>query len=270
MLILPIVNRNRVMNVHITLKDAEKIRKGVSFDDAVESDIIVNRARFSDSSLSGSKDVSAPVDFIRGKSLLYPRNYLITTKEEADSTLYDVYEVSPPPKKVSDGLDNLYSSVITDMRKEIPNSKRGRYVSFEKLGVHKELTDEKIEKLQQIVRETKNEKEWPFLFREAGISDLKDAVDFINIFDCTVVSDTSIPEDSLQTVLKGLEAINTKDARSLRNYYNMALSNKEIYAKLSYINKIIYNEPLSLIRSRKQKEKQLVKTKDESELSKSA
>ena len=75
-------------------------------------------------------------------------------------------------------------------------------------------------------------------------------VDFINIFDCTVVSDTSIPEDSLQTVLKGLEAINTKDARSLRNYYNMALSNKEIYAnsdsshlfsKLYYVKKINFN-----------------------------
>ena len=36
MLVLPIVNKRRVMNVQIRLKNAEKIRKGVAYDDAVE------------------------------------------------------------------------------------------------------------------------------------------------------------------------------------------------------------------------------------------
>ena len=260
MLILPIVNRNRVMNVHISLKDAEKIRKGISFEDADECDIIVNREKFSESILSNSKDVNAAVDFIRGKSILHPRNYLITTKEEADSTLYDVYEVAQPPRKVNDELDKLYSSVITDMRKEIPGSRRGRYVSFEKLGIDKHLTDEKIERLKEIVNNVKDESQWNQLFENAGILDLKETVDFLSIFDCTVVSDTTVREETLQEVLKSLEAINTKDSRSLRNYYNMALSNKEIYKKLSYISKLIYDQPLSLIRSNRQKEKQLVKT----------
>ena len=47
MLILPIVNKRRVMNVQIKLKDASKVRKGVCYDDAGESDIIVNREKFS-------------------------------------------------------------------------------------------------------------------------------------------------------------------------------------------------------------------------------
>ena len=46
MLILPIVNKNRVMNVHIKIKSAEKIRQKVSFNDAKESEIIVNREKF--------------------------------------------------------------------------------------------------------------------------------------------------------------------------------------------------------------------------------
>lgn len=98
MLVLPIVNKRRVMNVQIRLKNAEKIRKGVAYDDAVESEIIVNREKFSESSYSTSKDENAPIDFIRSKSILYPRNFLVTTKEENDSNLYDVYEVSQPPK----------------------------------------------------------------------------------------------------------------------------------------------------------------------------
>ena len=37
---------------------------------------------------------------------------------------------------------------------------------------------------------------------------------------------------------------------------------------MSYISKLIYNEPLSLIKSNKQKEKQLIKTSTESEKNK--
>ena len=42
MLILPIVNRNRVLNVEVKLKNAGKIRTGVRFADASESEVIVN------------------------------------------------------------------------------------------------------------------------------------------------------------------------------------------------------------------------------------
>lgn len=264
MLILPIVNKNRVMNVHIKIKSAEKIRTGVSFSDAKESEIIVNREKFSDSIFSNSKEISAPIEFVRSKSILYPRNYLITTKQEPSSTLYDVYEVAQPPKKVNDSLDKLYSCALTDMRKEVPGNKRGRYVSFAKLGLEDHLTDEKIAKLQKIVKENASE-EWPKLFQKEGIADLKETLDFIDTFECTVISDTTIPEDSLQDVLKSLEVINTRDSRNLKNYYNTAQSNRDIYSKISYINQIIYKKPLSLIKSSKEKQKQLVKVKEESE-----
>ena len=49
-------------------------------------------------------------------------------------------------------MDNLYANVVTDMRKQIPNVKRGRYISFEKLGMNQYLTEDKINTLQQIVK----------------------------------------------------------------------------------------------------------------------
>ena len=157
MLILPIVNKRRVMSVEIRLKSAEKIKEGVCYDDTVGSEIIVNREKFSDSSFSQSRDVNAPIDFIRSRSILYPRNFLVTTKEENDSSFYDVYQVGQPPKKVNDSLDKLYSKAITDLRKEIPGLKRrGRYISFKDLGVDKHLTDDKIARLQKIVKDEKN------------------------------------------------------------------------------------------------------------------
>lgn len=271
MLVLPIVNRRRVMNVEVRLKNAKKVRSKVCYSDARESEIIVNREKFSESSFKNSSDVKAPIDFIRSKSLLYPRNFLVTTKEENDSKLYDVYEVETPPKRVNDSLDSLYSRAIIDMQKEIPGVvRRGKYVSFEQLGIDKHLTDDKIAVLQKIVREEKDEALWPKKFQEAGIADLLDTLDFINNFECTVLSDTSIPEESLQDTLKALSNIKTRDFKNLNRYYKIAKSNTEIYAKISYINKIIYDKPLALIQSKRQAQKMLVKKMDEVECKKVA
>ena len=202
----------------------------------------------------------------------------MTTRVDNTSSLYDVYQVSQPQKKVSSSLDQIYSSVLTDMRMELPGLKKGRYLSFEKIGLGEELMDDKIAKLEKIVKEVSNQKEMMKLLKEEQLMNFVDILDFMQQFDCTVISDSSIAEDQMQTMLKSLEKLNTKDARGLKNYYNIALSNRDIYTKLSYINKLLYQKPLSLIFSQAQKEKiakekQLIKTIDtslESEYSKVA
>ncbi|MBQ9019225.1 MAG: hypothetical protein IJ097_02800 [Bacilli bacterium] len=262
MLILPIVNRNRVMNVELRLRNAHKIKCNFWSEDVHESDIIVNREKFSNSTYRDSKEENAPTDFIRSKSILYPRDFLVTTKQKVDSKNYDVYRVNQPPRKVHASLDKLYGKAITDLRKEIPGQKnRGRYISFEKLGMDEYLTDDKIARLQRIVKEEQDQSRWPELFEKEGIADIGYTIDFITNFECTVVSNTTIPENSLQDTLKSLEIINTRDYRNLNNYYKMAKKNADIYTKLSYINKIMYDRPLSLIQSEKQK--QLVKKQNE-------
>lgn len=270
MLVLPIVNKGRVMNAEIRLKKASKIRKSVCYEDAKPSDIIVNKERFSESSFGKSRDINAPIDFIRSKSLLYPRRFLVTTKEENDSNAYDVYEVPQPPKSVNRNLDRLYSKAITDMRQEIPGSpKRGRYVSFEELGMEEQLSDEKIARLQRIVKDYP-QSEWPRLFEEAGIMGITDVIRFLNNFECTVISDTSIREESLQDTLKAMSSLNTRDYRNLKKYYRTAKGNTGIYTKMSYVNKLVNGKPLTLIQT-KDRPKQLIKTKkDEIEYPKAA
>lgn len=266
MLVLPIVNKKRVMNVQIRLKDAAKIRSRVCFDDAKESEIIVNREKFSDSSFSNSKDINAPIDFIRSRSILHPRSFLVTTKEESDSSLYDVYEVPQPPKKVNDNLDKLYSKAITDMRKEIPGKlQRGRYISFEDLGLDDNLSDEKIAMLQRVIKESDGNDDLGKKLEEAGISELGETASFFHNFECTLLSDTAINEDSLQDTINALSVINTRDYRNLKKYYSMAKSNTDIYTKISYINKVLYDKPLTFSRS-DDRQKQFVKRIDEGEV----
>lgn len=270
MLVFPIINQRRVMNVELKLKNASKIKKRVHYDDAKESEIVVNKEKFSNSIYHQSRDINAPIDFIRSKSLLYQRNFLVTTKQEEKTKLYDVYEVPQPPKKVSDNLDKLYSKTITDMRKEIPGKQnRGRYVSFEDLGIDADLPSEKIEKLQKVMKEKKDGEDLKSLFEKAGIIDLQETLHFFKNFECTILSDSIIPEDSLQDTLNALSSINTRDYRNLKKYYHMAKSNTEVYAKISYINKMIYDKPLSLMHT-SPKQKQYIKKMEDMDYAKAS
>ena len=261
MLVLPIVSNKRVMNVEIKLKNSNKIKKRVSYDDASESEIIVNREKFSDSSFSKSNDINAPIDFIRSRSILHPRKFLVVTKEESNSSLYDIYEVPQPPEKINDNMDKLYSKAITDMRCEVPNiDKRGRYISFKDLGIDEHLADDRIALLQKIV--SNGVGDLGTRLKKAGITDLALTADFLNNFECVVISDSEIAEDSLQETLKSMSVLNTRDYRSLKHYYEMAKTNTDIYAKISYINKLIYDRPLTLLRDN-DRQKKLIKKKDE-------
>lgn len=260
MLVLPIINNKHVLNVEIRLKNTYKVKKRVSYDDAKESDIIVNREKFSDSSFSKSKDINAPVDFIRSRSILHPRKFLITTKEESDSSLYDIYEVPQPPEKINDNLDKLYSKAITDMRCEIPNNgRRGRYVSLKDLGVGDHLSDDRIALLQRVAKS--GDGDLGTKLKESGIIDLALTADFLNNFECVVISDSEIAEESLQETLKAMAVINTRDYRNLNKYYEMAKSNTDIYTKISYINKIVHDRPLVLLKTN-DNNKKLIKKKD--------
>ncbi len=260
MLILPIINKGRILHVEVKLKTAHKVKSGIRFSDAIESEVIVNGKHFSESLYKDDKSKSAIVDFIRNSSIRSRKNYLVTTREESSSNAYDVYEVEQPPKKVTEGLDNLYASTITDLRKDIPGHDRGRYLSLKALGVGSHLTDAKIEKIENIVKNVKDTSQWDALFNQEGVADLVETLNFFRSFEGTVVPNSSINEEQFMSILNSLSKVNTRESRNMNSYYNMACDNRDIYSKLSYINKLVYAKPLNLIRSQHQRQKQFVKT----------
>ncbi len=255
MLILPIVNRKRILNVCIRIKDARKVNEKVHLPGVNNSDIIVNEHMFSRSVYNESNEnlKKSVVDFIRNNSLLYRRNFTVTTKDVSGTDAYDVYRVDYPLNRVNDSLEFLYGAAVTDMMMETPDKPRGKYISLRDLGFDDFLTDEKILKLDRITSTTTDGIELDKLYRENGVDDLARTIEFMNLFDCTVVSEASIPEDVFTGVLDSFKKIRTRDAKSMQRYYNIALDNKDIYSKLSQINKILYNRPYSLIGSMSQK-----------------
>ncbi len=262
MLVLPIVNKNRILNVSVSIKDASKVRTGVRLDDTNASDIIVNGRSFLASSFNDSHDSKDIIDFIRANSILYKRNIFVSTKEESSSDKYDIYEVPLPWKKINDSTDGLYIAAVLDMQKETPNNIKGKYFSFEKLGFDEVFSDEKVSIVKRIVSSNGNSLDLEGLFKENGVFDLIETLEFMRMFDFTVIGQASIPEDVFEAVLSSFDRFNSKDTKSLKKYYNMALTNRDIYAKMSYVNKLVYDRSFDIIKSEGQKkgDKQFIKT----------
>lgn len=266
MLILPIINRNRILNVSVSYKEATKIRVDVELEDTLPSDIIVSGKSFNSSAFYDSKDKTNIVEFIRNNSILYRRSVLVTTKSRSDSSNYDVYDVGVAPRKINKATDMLYIRAILDLEKELPGVVRGKYLSFEELGFGEVFSDEKISRLKGIIT-SNSTSSWEKLFRKNNLMDMIETLEFLKSFDCTVVSEASVPEETMQQVLASFGKIYSRDTKSLNKYYGMAEENRDLYAKMTYVCKLVYGKPLDLIQSESQKNRQLVK-KDENRESK--
>lgn len=262
MLVMQILNTgkdgiNRIYNVKVSLKEATKVKESTSLRGFGESDIIVNGSSFNESVFNTKNhDSSVITNFIRNKNYNSTRkDFLVTTRSNSDSKSYDLYNVSIPLKKVTSGLDNLYGKAIIDMQKEIPNIKKGRYISLLDLGVCDHINDEKISSLKYLVDKSTNEEELNYLLIANNLGNMKSTIDFIKQFDFTIISEATIKEEDYNKLLSSLQYTHSKDARNLRRYYQIAKDNKECYEKLSKINKILYGKSINLI---KKKEKQKI------------
>lgn len=252
LLILPIVNKNRVLNVLVTLRDSEKVRKGVSSDEISESDIIVNGRCFSKSSFADSKDPIVILDFIRNNLVMQSKFFSVTTKAGLNSNLCDVYHVNGVPVRVNDIFDRLYVSTLLDMQKETPDNLKGKYLSFRRVGLGDVFSDEKVSRMKKII-DNVDSSSWMSFFKDDGLVDMLQMLDLLNLFDFTVVGGATISEDTFKGILTSFGKINSKDTKSLNNYYNMAVENSDIYAKMSYVSKMVYDKPFNLIQSSNQK-----------------
>ena len=265
MLILPIVNKNRILNVQVTLRGAEKVRSSVSISDIDESDILVNGRSFSKSYFYEGDNSKTMVDFIRTNLNSQNKVFTVTTKRGKNSNLCDVYEVEVPPVKICDQFDTLYSKALLDMEKETPGLIKSKYLSFEKVGFGEIFSDKNVSKLRQIVSNVYDKSYWMGMFQDEGLVPMLQIINLMNIFEFTVVSEASIREEIVVEMLESLDKINSKDTKSLRNYYNMALDNRDIYGKMSYVSKMVYDRTFNLIQSssqRKQNGVRLVKVEE--------
>lgn len=269
MLIMPILNKNRngvlkIYNILVYYKNSSKVKEAILLKDYSAEDIIINGISFNNSLYNTSHyDPSKITDFLRYfNSKNAKKDFLVTTKEDPESKLYDLYNVVVPPRKISKGLDNLYGSTILDIRHETPNRQKGRYLSLKELGVDKHITDLKLYKLKEIVEQEKDPKRQFELMQLNGVSDLKNTIDFMKNFEFTIISEATMTDDDFKCILDSFNALNTKDTKNLTRYYTIAQENQEVYNKLTNISKILYKKPINLIKS-KSEPKILVKTMED-------
>ena len=268
MLIMPILNTgkngiSKIYMVEVSLKKVVKARENTIIKGINESDIVINGTSFNNS-LYNTKAIkpNVIVNFLRNFNYkANKKDFLVSTREYTDSSMYDLYSIPVPPRKITAGLDNLYGSAILDLKKKIPNSNKGRYLSLKQLGVDKHITDDKMEKLIYFSSIEKDKTKRNDILQLNGVSDLAKSIEFMRLFDCTIIKDATITEKELSDMVSTLSCVNTRDYKNLSRLYEIAKENRDVYAKLSKISKVLDNTPLNLIQS-KSKSKVLVKIND--------
>ncbi|MBQ6538975.1 MAG: hypothetical protein IJL76_01710 [Bacilli bacterium] len=267
MLILPILNKDKIFNAELTLKIASLENNAtLLFEKVGESDVMVNSKKLSESKL----DKNNVVEFIRFNSINYPRDFFVNTRNKqfdkkkfdeignrvSSENTFETYRIKPIPSRVNIYLDKLLNNLIIDMMNKVPNKdNNGRYVSLKRLGFDEFVNDEKIERLRSIISSVSDPSKLPSLFRSAGVEDLVDLVTFFDVFEAIVVPNSTIQEEDLKKMINKYEKIHSKDFKSLNNYYRIAKENSEIYAKINVVSKLIYDRPFRLVQSEKQRQK---------------
>ena len=265
MLVLPILNKDKIFNARLTLKTATLENNAtLLFENVGESDVMVNSKKLSESKL----DKDNIVEFIRFNSLNYPRDFFVNTKNKqfdkkkydeignkiSSEDTFDTYRVKPIPSRVNVYLDKLLNNIFLDMMNTVPNKdNNGRYVSLKRLGFDEFINDEKIATLKSIVETVTDSKKLPSLFRSAGVEELVDLVSFFDIFEATVITNSTINKDDLEKMINKYEKIHSKDFKGLNNYYRIAKENNEIYSKINIVSNLLYDKPFRLVQSEKQR-----------------
>lgn len=253
MIVLPIVNRGRILNVEVTLKDVSKVGSKTTDFNINSSDIIIHNKKYNDS--FHSKNVATPksvMGFLRENGKIGKSNILVTTKSD-EKGLFDIYDVKYPKDKVSDGLDNLIGTLILDLKNESA-SQKGRYLDLYKLGVFDIITDDRLSDLEFLSKNMGKINIAKYV-EEHDLRCLFKLIQAMDMFNFKVINKSVISLDKFDSFTEFLEPTNSKDYNSLLNYSDLAKNNKNEYSKLSYIYKIINNKPLNLIQTTKEKVK---------------
>ena len=253
MIVLPIVNRGRILNVEVTLKDVSKVGSKTADFNINSSDIIIHNKKYNDSFYS--QNVATPksvMSFLRENGKIGKSNILVTTKSD-EKGLFDIYDVKYPSDKVSDGLDNLIGTLLLDLKNE-SSSQKGRYLDLYKLGVFDIITDERLTHLE-FLSKNMNQINIAKYVEENDLRCLFKLIQAMDMFNFKVINGSAISLDKFDSFTEFLEPTNSKDYNSLLNYSDLAKNNKNEYSKLSYIYKIINNKPLNLIQTTKEKVK---------------
>ena len=275
MLILPVINKGKIFNAELKLVHCKKLENNTAnlFDNAQESDVIINGKSLIDSKWD-KKDI---MSFIKGNSVNQPRDFYVNTKnEQFNEKRYDVignrlseketfesYKIANPYKLTSFNFEQLYNVMLLDIMNKVPNKQsNGRYVSLKELGLDEVVNDQSVEQLENITNSVRDTSKWDPLFREYKIEDLVKYIDFFNLFEATVIPNSSIPYEEVEDVVEKLSNIKTRDYKNLNKYYKIAQENTKIYKNLNKASNLLYGKPFRFVQSQKQRAKRKMENGD--------
>ena len=246
MVILPILNKDKIYNVEVKLKNVIEDSELGLFEKHYESDIVINGQSYNESTYHEKNAPLINLSYFIRNSSLYTGSYVLTSRRNDQGKMH-TYRIAMPPLKISDGLDSLYSSVIQNMKKEIPEHEKGKYISLKSLGVFDHLK----ERPAFLFNEGFLNKEQQ-LEKEKFTQLLTKTCSFLQIFDCRVIEDAILDVKTLDTSMQPFVLMKTEEGKKLQKYYNLAEENASEYRELQSLVRNLMGETFHWIRQEKQ------------------
>lgn len=247
MVILPLLYKEKIYNIKVSLKESSELSKDSLYDFSIEGDIIIYNQSYNKSSYNTKEaPLNNIIQFIRMNGFHSPDPFFHVVSKKDNEGNIRISQVFFPTQKVTDGLDALYSSVIQNMRRDIPNHSKDRNISLKKLKVADHVTEPKLKAVRRAM--DKRDKE---AFSKEAVLEMERTLGFLDQFDYTLISSTPLEEKTVRTMLDSMENLNTDVAREVKTYYQTAKENGKEYARLDHLSQILRGEHLEWIEIQK-------------------
>lgn len=247
MVILPLLYKEKIYNINVSLKESTELSNDILNNQPFEGDIIVWEQSYNNSSYNTKEaPLNNTIQFIRANSLYSPAPFFHVVSRKDKEGNIRIFQVLFPNQKVTDGLDALYSSVIQNMRRDIPNHSKDRNISLKRLKVTEHITEPKLKAVRRAM--DKRDKE---ASTNEVVLEMERTLHFLDQFDYSLISSVPIEEKTVQTMLGSMENLNTDIVREVKDYYQTAKENGNDYAKLDHLSQILRGEPLEWLETHK-------------------
>ena len=261
MLVMPLEYKDKIYVVEVGLRDKESLNESAFFENFSESDLIIGNRKFSESSYSSEKNdlYKAVTRFIRYRFMYTNKDkYVVTTRSEKDSLVFDTFAVKAPSKYVNDGLESLYGACVIDIMRSIPHSLKKRDISLKTFGILDSLDKEK---LNEFMRLSSNDGFKDYSEFRDVITNVIDIFDFLDNFEFRLRRIVKSKEE-IDRDIEFFDECSSDTSNRMSKFSKRASDNGKIYKQLVAIYGQVFNEPLRLFDNSQVKEKKKVKVGD--------
>lgn len=250
MIVLPLKIEDNMVSLKLSFKELQ-CRKNVLQADKFTlsaSNISLGKVNLKSHAYSEKYDIQMDkvAHFLR-RNVAFKKNentMFITTKNYHQEDFYDVYKLPLYVYDQNHFIDTLYGLLINDLRLMVPNTEKGKEISFKALGFDDYFNSDVLETINIIKSASADGETFFANLQQHGFSNQLQILDFLDKIQFDVVEESVLPKKEFDEVTSAFYAIHGPESKVLQKYEQKASENEKSFKMLSSLYHNVYGKPL--------------------------